>query len=358
VKFGFSRRSPIGLDIGAKAIVAVQLAAWGAGRRAEAATIVPRPEGAAEVPTRDELELLADVLVRQGFVGKRVVLAVPESKVFSAALELPPRSSGAPIEELARQELARAARQDVAKIEVSSWDVPAPSRSMDATHMLAMGIAHEDADRILDAFEEAGFFVEALDCRCWAMMRTCENILGRVEQVSCVLDLTDSAASLSVMHSGVVAYDRPIREAGLSRLRETLKRELRIEADAAELLLESVSAERVDPSLPESTVRAARQLIDEHLGAVVQELRSVMAYAMHRYPGAVGPVLLTGAGAAIAGLARRIREELDLDGRIVTPADMVAFAPELGEIAKDPSLAMAIGLAMHAPVKVAARRAA
>src|SRR4051794_31126799 len=97
-----SRRqlSAIGIDAGAGAISAVQVSAAGDGRpRIEAAGIVERSEaeGPVGIPSLDEARRLADVLYRQGFEGRRVVLAVPDGVLLTALLELPPRGSGAPL---------------------------------------------------------------------------------------------------------------------------------------------------------------------------------------------------------------------------------------------------------------------
>ncbi len=359
MRLNLSGRTAIGLDLGQRSVGAMQLAGRPGAWRVEAATSVDRAtsaDGSGELPSAHELERLAEVLKRQGFTGRKVVLAAPDTKVFSAALELPPRSSGAPIEDLARQELARAARRDVNAIEVACWEVPSPPRTIEGTNVLAVGLAHEDAERLLDAMENAGFIVEAMDCRCLAMSRASRGVLGDVAQVSSILDLSDAAASLTVVHSGIVAYDRPMREAGLAQLRKALRKELKVDAEGAEFLLERVGMAGGDESLSEHTLRAAKGLVDDHVGIVIQELRSVMAYAMHRYPGSVGPVLLTGEGALLVGLADKVRGELDLEARVVRPAELVEVPAELAAACDDPSLCAAVGLAMYSPV--AARRAA
>lgn len=353
-------RTVIGLDLGHRAFVAVQLShrsgVWALEAGFSMARSVAGPAAGSEQPSVEELKRLCEALNRQGFIGNRVVVAAPSSKVMSAALELPPRSSGAPVEDLAKQELARAARKSPDSIEVASWEVPAPPRAADGTSVLAVGLAHEDAEGLLDALEGAGFFVEALDCRCLATSRACRSVLGDGAHVSSILDLSEGAASLTIVHSGIVAYDRPMREAGLGQVRASLSKELKVDSEGVDFVMETIAMQRGDGELPEHTVRAARGVVDEHVGMIVQELRSVMAYAMHRYPGSVGPVLLTGPGATLVGLDSRIRSELDLDARVVRPSELMQVPPELSWATDDPSLCTAAGLAMH--VSQAVRRAA
>jgi len=370
MRIGFGGRTAIGLDVGLRSIGAVQLVRAGGDWSVEAATMIARqgsessgPGGSGDlVPSIGELRQLAEVLYRQGFTGNRVNLVAPESAVFSTTLELPPRSSGAPIEELARQELARTAKRDGSAIEVGMWDVPSPPRAGGAelTHVLAVGLAHKDSEQLVDVFEAAGLVVEAVDCRCCAMVRGCAAVVGDGAQVSAIVDLTESSLSIAVVHSGVVAYDRPVREVGLWRVREQVRTELRVEGEAADYLIETLARGEGDGGLPEHTLGTATRLMDEYLEMVVQELRSVMAYAIHRYPGSIGPVVLTGAGAGLQGLHRRIREDLDLEVRTVSLADVVraGIAPELEQVCRDAALTVAAGLAMHPGAAKASRRAA
>jgi Tfp pilus assembly PilM family ATPase len=358
------RRGFIGLDIGKRTVGAVQLSrpVGARGWRLEAATVLTRPP-AGLWPTGEEVSEVAATLDRQGFAGNRVVVAVPESMKFSATLELPPRSSGAPIEELARQELARSAKRDAGQMEVGSWDVPAPPRSAgggESTHLLAVGLQHKDAESLIEGLEGGGFSVEALECRCCAMVRSCGPILGEAAgQVCAIVDVAEEATSIAVIHSGTVAYDRPVIETGLERLRELVQQELRIEPQATEYLIGALTAsEHGELPLPEESLQPTMKIVEDYLTTVIQELRSVMAYAIHRYPGQIGPVLLVGPGAALRGLKERIRTELDLETRVVVPRDLVEVAAlaELERVAENPGLTTALGMAMRgAAVSVAGR---
>jgi Tfp pilus assembly PilM family ATPase len=356
-----ARRSPIGLDVGERSICAVQLSGGKSGTwRMEAATILAR-SSATIWPSGEEMREVLGALDRQGFNGNRVVCVAPESLKISATLELPPRTSGAPIEELARQELARSAKRDPGSMEVGSWEVPAPPRSGDTTHLLAVGLAHQDAESLIEALETGGFFVEALECRCCAMARACAQVVGSVNQVSAIVDLNESATSIGVMHSGTVAYDRPVLETGLVRLREQLQLELRTELESTDYLLRALTSAggiTAEDGLPEGSLRRAIAIVEDYLSTVVQELRSVMAYAIHRYPGSIGPVLLVGPGAWLHGLRERVRTELDLETKVVSPRDVIACdgLPELDRVCMDPALTTAVGMAMR--TGAAMRRAA
>src|SRR5947209_4397275 len=97
-------RTPIGIDLGAHSIKAVQLRAgadgrWGLG----ALACLPRSTPGSPVQS-EEIARLAATLDRAGFSGTRAVLAVPAVDLISGMLELPPRVPGMPFEQIARME--------------------------------------------------------------------------------------------------------------------------------------------------------------------------------------------------------------------------------------------------------------
>jgi Tfp pilus assembly PilM family ATPase len=350
-----SGRSPIGLDVGPRSIAALQVHRARGADRMEAAAIIGRPNDAGAVPTAEELIRLQDILYRQGFSGRRVVLAVPDARLVSGTIELPPATSGAPLEQLARTELARMHRKDPDGLETASWRIPAPMRAGNYSHMMAVAAPREDVERTLDAAEAAGLVPLAIDARAWAMARACRPLLQDTSNVSAILDLSEAEAVLSVVHSGTVVYERLMSDSGISKLRLLLRTKLELEADIADHILESVGLAS-GAELPEESrdrAKQAAELIREYFGGLFQEFRTALAYAVHRYPSEVDRVLLHGVGAAIPGLAGVIADELDEEITIVTP-DGLTLCPEwLRDACRSPALTTALGLALH-PEGVAA----
>ena len=122
-----ARPGPIGLDIGARQVKAVQLASVGRdGRRVLAAASFPRATPN-QPRDADEAARVAEVLDRQGFVGRTVVVGLGPAQLMSSMLELPARAPGVPIEQIARMELARVHGRDAAGFEFAQWEVPSPA---------------------------------------------------------------------------------------------------------------------------------------------------------------------------------------------------------------------------------------
>src|SRR5262245_44364514 len=109
----FARTSlPIGLDLSGRWFKAAQASAR-AGVCAKAkmtrgAEAKGTPAGAVLTPA--DAQVLAGALERSGFKGNRVTVVAPRHLLYAEILELPPRASGAPLEQLARVELARSNR--------------------------------------------------------------------------------------------------------------------------------------------------------------------------------------------------------------------------------------------------------
>src|SRR4051812_12575891 len=104
-----SNTSFIGLDVGNRVVKLAQLQRLRRGWQSRAMAVLPWHAEESLDQTAGQIAL---ILERQGFSGNRVVLAAPVRKVHCDMLDLPPRASGAPIEEIAKAEVARVTRLD------------------------------------------------------------------------------------------------------------------------------------------------------------------------------------------------------------------------------------------------------
>ena len=99
-----ARRTPIGVDLGARQVKALQLGRVRGTWRITAAARFARP-GDPEQIDPAVVERLDDVFYRQGFRGRDVVLAVPGDRLRSGMLELPTIGPGVPIAQIAARGL-------------------------------------------------------------------------------------------------------------------------------------------------------------------------------------------------------------------------------------------------------------
>src|SRR5829696_8454247 len=97
-----ARTGPIGLDIGSRHVRAVQLVrgADGAWSMHASASFPRASDCEGKALSVAEANRIADVLFRRNFSGSELVLAVPDEKLLTTNLELPPRSADIPLDDI------------------------------------------------------------------------------------------------------------------------------------------------------------------------------------------------------------------------------------------------------------------
>jgi type IV pilus assembly protein PilM len=329
--------SVIGLDLGSRKVKAAQLHRRRGSWRLSAVAEIPRQESQSLIETAARI---AGVLERHGFSGTRVAIAAPLRKVESGILDVPPRGSGAPIEQIAAAELGRTAKLKPGEFEASFWDVPAPARGSGGA-VLGVALRHEDADQLADPLEAAGFEVRAIDVEGWAIQRACCSRLA-AEQASAILDLGWSAASLYIADRQSVLYQRALWDSGIQHLVQAMVAEHNMPEEAAELLLHGHPAGHSAPAaqLPRLIRHFVEQLCDE--------LRLSLAFVRQRFPGLCGDSLLvTGGGADLPGMASLLTARLQGSISLLRAQDVVGLERGMESHGGSALLTTALGLALY-----------
>jgi Tfp pilus assembly PilM family ATPase len=350
-------RTPIGLDLGARRVKAIQLApsaVAASGWRVAAAACVSR--AAPGTPfTPDEIARLADTLDRLGFTGTRVALAAPSDKLISAMLELP-KNGQIPLEQIARVELARTNKIPPESFEMGCWELPVPARAGKAAHVMAVGYPHAEAAALLDVVESAGLDAVAMDSRSCALARACGASVAPLPAITALLDLGWSSASLVLVYSGMVVYVRTLAEAGIGRVCDGMEKRLRMERELVDYLLGEVGLREATGTTASDTRGEdaerltlpgdARALLTNYADALVREMLVSFSYVARQYTdGSVTRLLLMGAGAAVPGIGEYLAKELGLETTALSPRDIAECPPELLDACSSPELTPAMGLA-------------
>src|SRR5437762_9388593 len=240
------RHSFIGLDMGSRSMKAAQISRRGKQVRVEAAAVIPY---AGEQATLDErgMRRLRDVLHRQGFHGHKLIVAAPADKLHVELLDLPPRHSGAPIDQIAQAEMMRMAKLEPNAFEMAAWDLPAPPRGGTGTAVMAVAARHADTTSLCQTMESAGLSVEAIDVQACAIARSCRPRLNETG-VTAILDLGFSRAVMMFIRDGVVVFQRSFLHCGISHVQAELIKRLGVDADVADHLIGDSDPEPVDVS--------------------------------------------------------------------------------------------------------------
>ncbi len=365
---GRNTAGPIGVDIGSRFIKAVQVAGRGAKARVVAATAVPRGRTGAAVE-QDEITNLGEILFRQGFTGQRVVLSAPGESLLVGSLSLPPRQSGAPVDEIARVELARIHKQDPSGFELVHWELPGvggvsgPSGKSGSCAVMAAACPHSEANHLVDLFEAANMEVIGIDVPWLAMARACLPLALRqgtgVEGagvMTAILDLGWNAARLVVLRQDVIVFERVLTEGGLKKLSTALREKLQIDESAADLILSEVGcgspAQQEQAADRRSTANEdgfnePRRLICAHGADVMEELKVSLTYALqqHRSEG-IDHLILTGGG-AVPGLAELWGKAMQMEVVTAKLGELCACRGGAGRHDASPMLSMALGLSKY-----------
>jgi len=336
ISIGAGGWSPIGVDFGQRTVKAAQCRRVRGGWRLVRAVSIPRAERTV-LPTPLECARLAGVLYRRGFEGTGVVLAAPVNATLTSIMDLPPRGSGAPVDTIAKMELARAHKRDAGTLEVAWWELPDPARpggtrASDGVAAMAVGMTHEHANALLDSMRAAGLNVVAIEPLPMALARAVLPLCaGAGGGLSAIVDVGWSAATVSLIHGTTLIYTRAVEEAGLKKFYERALPRLGLdEARLDRLLAES---ENIKTSERRGIDREVHSQLEAYAETLSRELRASLTYAGHRYPGvARGSLMLVGGGAELAGLAQHVGAAIDATATPIAPA---MLAKEC-----DPSLVM------------------
>ena len=343
-------RSPIGLDIGDRNIKAVQLSHTGVGRkpRLESVMVLRRQEPG-EPLSKGEARRIRDVLGRQGFGGRTVVVAVPSRVLMTGVMTLPPRKSGAPVAMIAEAEMARAHRCEPGAFELRYWELPETARRVEGTPVMAAACPHTDAERMLGVLESVGFEVLALDIQSWAMLRACDPLI-KPTTIAGALDLSWDAATFVLLHRNRIVYQRTLNDFGSRSLVERVIEDMGLSTKVAEHLIFDVGFDEPGEDNPDvaKLVARVRPTLDAHFGHVARELGMSMSYAANEYRDAeLVRLLLIGSAASIPGLDGQLGELIDAEVSAVRAGDILDCGEALANEATRTSLTVATGLALY-----------
>lgn len=338
-----NKRSPIGIDMGARQIKIVQLSRQGARWRLENVAVFPRRELTAAI-NADEVQRVGDVLFRRGFVGRKAVLATPAHELISGVLELPPVASGAPLREMAQMELARTHRVEPDSLELAYWELPTTVRGGDATQVYAAACTHRDANEYLDLFEAQGLNVCALDVQSAAIVRACKPLIRDPQAVTAILDVGWMSARLILLFRGQIVFERTLEESGVAPVHRMLSHRFSLESgDVDHLILAAAHDEALQTRLS-GVLQEMQSMLTSQYEAMAQEVRVSLTYVTHRFAAPIAQrVLLVGGGASLPGLRESLTRCLELDIHEVDASELVEGANDVNSTGA--MLVTAIGLA-------------
>lgn len=341
-QYGWGRRariSPIGLDIGAAEVRAVQLCRRPTGDEVVCSGVFPRmtEPGPSRPLGVDEAAWIAGVLQRRGFVGNRVSIFAPHGSCSAQIVDLPDRASGAPAEIIARAEIARSRRCSPDHFELATWYLPQRGRG---ERGLAVACERTELEGMLDALESGGMVPVGVDLEELALARVCRaDLAAEPDSIHAMLRIGWNA-TLGVLSLGnSVVYTRRF-EVGVGSTIIRLRNGFGLSWNDACRVLESKNPESGDPDVFETHARAMWAGLAEQIG---REIDTAVTYVTHAYRTAtIGRVLLAGYGASRTEMTDGLDASLGMP--VHAAGQWNAKAPD-ANAGWDSRLAVAAGLA-------------
>jgi len=306
------RLTPVGLDITPWEVRAVQLLGSPGSHAVHRWAVLPRREQHGELGPIDgeDASYLRAMLERRGFQGSRVVIAAPGAACASQILSLPDRSSGAPIDAIARAEIVRSRRDATGQFALATWYLPGRGRSEQG---MAVACERPMLDARLDMLEGAGMQPIAVDLEETALDRACTLMQAdkpvsdtepdsKREVIDVVLQIGWDVSLGVISLGGVVVYTRRIGFGVADMVTRLSERSGITMAEAGRLL--GGDGERELGSMDTWSTPAWNRLAN----ALGKEIDTSVTYVSHAYRNAsIGAVVLSGFGSQ----RPEIRDALD-----------------------------------------------
>lgn len=315
-----------------------------------------------------EIARLAGAMSRRGLGAADLWIAVPDDDLVGSSLELPPRASGAPLEQIAAIELARIFKQDPGTLEVALWEQPALGRGAGAaSQYLAVACRHAVTDPLIAACNAHGFAVRAVEPRMASLARVrrcCSPVREETPlDAQGVLDFGLNRTQLVVLHHGQLVDCRPCSGPGVKGLAEAIAALMGSDLHAAMFVLQALAqdagcaAAAGVPAGGESEecpwwMHSARlhrnvtALVARFVEQCAVDVAALLDYVRHRFGGMQCRSLnIAGEYCQLPGLAHAMEAHTGLPPSGLVPSGSV------GEV--DGALAVAFGAAL-AGLEVAA----
>lgn len=295
----------IGIDIGTRAIKAVQLDAAGAiARSAHFTRLSPDLD--------EEAVRIGRVLEQRGFAYGSACVAAPRPVVASAVLGLPPKHGRAPRREIARREIARVNGLQESGLEIAIQDLPAPIRAGGGEQQaLVWACTHQAVEALLTLGDHAPLRIEGVHVASRGLASLAGDA-GKAEEATVLVDIGWMGSTVMVLLGSRLVFERPVHSGGITALLE-------------QAMERGVSMETIEACLRGAEPTRAVQAIGRGVAARLnEEIERSLSFVQGRYPlEYVRRVFVTGGGAPllIPGGAAELELGRSVDCRVLPVPD-------------------------------------
>jgi Tfp pilus assembly PilM family ATPase len=340
-----SHRTLIGLDVGTHSVKAAQARIRGAKIVGLKTAVMDLP---ADVPFNAEHAAeLHRLLRRRGFTGSTVAVGAGSQLLRLEAMELPPTTGHAALQQLAAVEMGRISRLKPGTFENGVWETPAPARGGATSHVMAVALPHAAADTLVEPLVAAGFDVAAICPVPTCLATMAGKLVASDSALHAIVDIGWSATRLLIVHGSQIVFHRTVQDSGIAVLRARVLEDFSCTPEVADHLLRDVGHSADSPHLPAAAQQQLRRLLERAISTITDELQLTQNYINHRYQQfSLDGLVLCGGGAGIPGFADALSKSTSMRTVTLTPAS-VSAAGDSSSVA-NPLVTAALGVALYA----------
>ncbi len=355
----FTKKSFIGIDLGHHTIKAVALertpSGWRVARYASTRTPMDAVKDGVITDMPSVVSALRGLLKDNGLNSGGAMIAVAGGSVVVRQVRMP-KMAEATLRKSIKFEASRYVPSSVEDSYIEFEIIgPVDDQQMD---VLMVAAPKDVVESRLQACEEAGLEVEAVDIEAFAMYRALvEADLDQEysDKTIALVDVGSATTNVSVVSHGVFSMTRSIPQ-GADTLTQALKSYFKLSDEDAESGKAQLDLrELLEDGKPKEN--PPLRVLQPHVDDLVREIRrSLNYYQSQQQEGAakqIDQILLTGGGAKLSGLAEYFGHKLSIptDLQDVFSNPRFAHFGDVDESGLD--LSVASGLAMRAHAKAA-----
>lgn len=334
----------LGLDIGSSSIKLIHLSGGATSLRLEAFGLGLNPVGTVTSDSEAELtriaqavkKLLSDVGVRE----RRAVVALPEAKVFTRVIEMPPLSD-AELTSAIGWEAEQYIPVPLSEVQLDYQVLSRPKSSDPKEKMQVFLVAAplRVIEKMAHLLELSGIEPVALETEILGLSRS----LGRGNSGAILLvHLGLSSTDLCLLEGEQIFFTRAVPTGG-NALSRTLVNELGLEFSQAESYKRTYG---LDSKQLQGRVRKGLLPV---FTSLIEEIRTAINFYASNRQRHVGRLVLSGGGAYLPEIASEFASNLGIEVVIGNPFNGIAISPEqqkrLGGIGA--VFAVAVGLSLR-----------
>lgn len=333
-----------GLEFGSSNIKVAQVTVTGP-RAFVVTALASGPNSAGSLDFTDEniknkiAASLKKVLAESGIKEKRVVVAIPESQVFSRIIEMPPMSE-AELTSAISWEAEQFVPVPIAEVELDYSIVDPGTNNKDKKMLVYMVAApKKKLQAMVDFLINVGLDPIAVESEMVAIARSLSYLPS--SGATMILSLGALSSLIGIIRDSALLFSYVTQVGGVA-LTRSLAQALSLPLPQAE---EYKKTYGIDPNQLEGKVRSGLLI---GLSQVVDEMRRAMEFYATAHNERVGRILITSGGAYLPGLVPYLSEEFGGVEVIIADPISVGRAARGVVIPKDRThLTVALGLAQR-----------